>query len=129
ANFGTRLNQDKFDRINTWLMEDSSTQSPSSPFNNNLIILISIVSTIGVVIIISGVTIFIMLRKKTKRKITEIEAIDQYSSYPTITQEPITRYIPTHGTFSYCPMCGSKLANPSAQYCVICGYKFQRMST
>ena len=129
ANFGTRLNQDKYDMINTWLMEDSNAQSPSSPFNNNLIILISIVSTIGAITIISGVTIFIVIRKKAKHKIIKIEAVDPYSSYPTITQEPISRYIPTQGIFSYCPMCGSKVADQSAKFCVVCGYKFQRLPT
>jgi glutamyl endopeptidase len=127
ANFGTRLNQDKFDSINSWLMEDSNTQSPSSPYNNNLIILISIVSTIGVIIIISGVTLFFVIRKKAKRKITNIEALDQYSTYPTFTQELIYQYTSTQGTYSYCPMCGSKLVNPSSKFCVICGYKFQRL--
>jgi glutamyl endopeptidase len=121
ANFGTRLNQDKFDAINRWLEEDAGLTYDPPDQNYWQIIIPSII--IGVVVVIAlGIVIYIVAKQK---KYARERALEQYPSYPTYESQPVEYRTVSLMPHTFCPMCGRKITNPQAHYCVDCGYKLQ----
>jgi glutamyl endopeptidase len=121
ANFGTRLNQDKYDRINTWLAEDVPPNDGNPDDNSNLDYIIPIIITI-VVIALIGITIIIIIKRKIAR---EREALETTSISPQLYQEPPLQpelSQPNLGKVKFCPMCGKPILRETQKFCQYCGF-------
>ncbi|UCC20134.1 MAG: zinc-ribbon domain-containing protein [Promethearchaeota archaeon] len=126
-NFGTRLDQDKYDRIITWLSQDSP---PDGNGNNNgqytpdLIFLIPVFIAIGVVVVV--VAVIIILAKRSRPDLEIFERSGEVSTYFASEseikpqQDQYNQYFP-----KFCPMCGKRIVRSTQKFCINCGFELQ----
>ncbi|MFX1377927.1 MAG: trypsin-like serine protease [Promethearchaeota archaeon] len=117
ANFGTRLNQDKFDQINIWLASDTPPENPGG-WDPNLIVIIIIIASIGVVIVIFSI---VMVSRRSRQKLKFVEPyegpITEYNSesIPLITPQLYSQNL------GICPNCGMQFFRDNQRFCSNCG--------
>ncbi len=127
ANFGTRLNQDKFDRINTWLEEDILYNGGKDP---NLTFIIPIILTI-VVIALVGVASFIVIRRKPTREMSRVEPLEDTSTLSKTESEILPQLETSESNLSairFCPMCGKTILRETQKFCQDCGFNLKDKS-
>ena len=114
ANLGTRLNQDKFDRINTWLAADTPPIDNPNGWDPSLTVIITVFTTIGIAVVVVGLVIALRRARKP-----DLALVEPY-------QNGITRYESVEeiraNAFGYCPMCGRTIFRDTQRFCSNCGH-------
>jgi V8-like Glu-specific endopeptidase len=118
ANFGTRLNQDKFDQLITWLAADTPPVAPPSGFDINLIIIIIVIATIGITIVIMVV---IATRKKTSPDKQLVKPYEEDYPRYNIEHTPSLSQQLRSQAFGFCPNCGKEIFRDTQRFCSNCG--------
>lgn len=127
ANFGTRLNQDKFDRINTWLEEDKTNNGGKDadfPF------IIPIIITIAAIALI-GIAIFIVIRRRSTREMNGFEFPEETSTSSKKESGTMPQVEKSESKIrgrKFCPMCGSSILQETQKFCQNCGFNFKSAS-
>lgn len=119
ANFGTRLDQDKYDRINTWLSEDPlpGTNNHGGQAPNIALVVVPVI--IGAVGLAGVITIIIYVKRKSARKVKEFDYMIPQESTPESPLQVQDTFI------KFCPMCGCKIFRESQRFCTDCGFTLQ----
>jgi V8-like Glu-specific endopeptidase len=115
ANFGTRLNQDKYDQINAWLAADNPpVYNPGlDPIIIIVIVLITAISIIAVAIVIS---------RKYRRSSPKSKNYQEFfTSYNSKSSESLRTQKLNAQPFSYCPRCGRGIFRDTQRFCSYCG--------
>jgi hypothetical protein len=113
ANFGTRLNQDKYDQINTWLAADTPPVYKPG-LDPSIIILIVLISTVGVIAVV------LVIRRviRTSRFKKYQENIYTYDS-KEISVKKAKKLM--QKAFGFCPKCGNGIFRDTQRFCSSCG--------
>ncbi len=118
ANFGTRLNQDKYDQINIWIGVDTPPINPNG-LDPNVIIFIAIIAVIGIAVLVIGIVIAL---RKTKTKLSLAEPYQcNITRYDSEQELSLTQQLRSN-TFGFCPNCGKQIFRDTQRYCSNCGY-------
>ncbi|MFX0002934.1 MAG: trypsin-like peptidase domain-containing protein [Promethearchaeota archaeon] len=118
ANFGTRLNQDKFDQIITWLAADTPPVTPPSGLDINIIIIIIVIATLGITIVIMIVN---AKRKKPSPDVRLVKPYEEdYTPYNLEYTPPLTQQLRSQA-FGFCPNCGKEIFRDTQRFCSNCG--------
>ena len=115
ANFGTRLNQDKFDDITTWLASDTPPTPKPDEIDPVIIVLVVVAVSAVVVVVAPSIRNVLTKRHINVRKSHRMDSIYEDSGRiktPLVQTEPLF----------YCPMCGKGVFRGKARFCVSCGY-------
>jgi hypothetical protein len=119
ANFGTRLNQDKFDQLITWLAEDPPPQYNPNEWDLNIIIFITIIAIVGVAGLIGG-TVIVM--KKSRPKLQLVEPNEKINTqYDLEEWSSLTQQLHSQ-VFGFCPNCGKEIFRGTQRFCSNCGF-------
>ncbi|MFW9971656.1 MAG: zinc-ribbon domain-containing protein [Candidatus Odinarchaeota archaeon] len=119
ANFGTRLNQNKFDQLYTWLAQDTLPTYIPNGLDPNFATIIIIIAVVGLAVL---VLVIIIMSRKARPKLETIPSYDyDTSSYysqsaPLITPQFYTQPI------GNCPKCGKEIYRDGTHFCSKCGY-------
>jgi V8-like Glu-specific endopeptidase len=120
ANFGTRLDQNKFDQINTWLAADSPPDNPNGE-DPSAIISISVVAGVVVVLIIALGAALALGRSTPDLQIFEPRE-EKYENYKMKKSSPNAP--PSAVQLGFCPSCGTKIMQNEQRFCWNCGFEF-----
>jgi V8-like Glu-specific endopeptidase len=121
ANFGTRLNQDKFDQINVWLAEDTIPNNPNG-LNPELITIIIVIAVIGVAVVVVSIVI---ISRKSRPKVSLTEPFEEDITH--YNSESIPLFTPEYYSqnFGFCPNCGRAILRDTQQFCSNCGFNLK----
>ncbi|MFW9972270.1 MAG: zinc-ribbon domain-containing protein [Candidatus Odinarchaeota archaeon] len=126
ANFGTRLNQDKFDQLYTWLAQDTLPTYNPNGLDPNFTTIIIIIAVVGLAVL---VLVIITASRKGRPKVEvvpsyEYDPFPNYSdSTPLLTPQIFSQPIGS------CPKCGKELYRDGANFCSNCGYDLRNEQT
>ncbi|MFW9819179.1 MAG: trypsin-like peptidase domain-containing protein [Candidatus Thorarchaeota archaeon] len=116
ANFGTRLNQDKFDQINMWIGADTP---PSNPGGLDFTIIIVIIAVVGLAVIILSIVI---ASRRSRPKLEFVKPVEQETTLYTSENVPLfTPYLYSQN-IGFCPNCGKQFFHNTQKFCTNCGY-------
>jgi ribosomal protein S27AE len=118
ANFGTRLDQDKFDQLNTWLAADTPPVKDSNGWNP----IITIIIVIGISIAV--IAVVIVVRRTLKKPYSDLKPYHESVIYNEPKQENLTLK-----PISFCPICGQGVFRDTQRFCVNCGYSLLKTET
>lgn len=124
ANFGTRLNQDKYDQINAWLNADSFPDDSSDGLLDNVFLIPTIV-IICVVAAASGIVIIIMRRSRLERELPILEPSQRELSL--YREEFIESEVPRK-PIKVCSSCGQEITGDNQRFCKNCGFNLDSIS-
>lgn len=126
ANFGTRLNQDKFDQLITWLATDPPPDYNPNELNPNLIIFITIIALVGVAVLIGGTVIAL---KKSRPKLQLVEPNEEnYTQYGLEEWQSLNQPLLSQ-VFGFCPNCGKQIFRETQRFCSNCGFDLFNISS
>ncbi|MDX1797554.1 MAG: trypsin-like peptidase domain-containing protein [Candidatus Lokiarchaeia archaeon] len=116
ANFGTRLNQDKFDQLNIWLGEDTP---PSNPGGLDFTIIIIIIAVVGLAVIVLSI---IIASRRSRSKLEVAKPIDQETTFYSSQSIPLFTPHLYSQNIGVCPNCGKQFFRGTQKFCSNCGY-------
>jgi len=115
ANFGTRLDQDKFDQINAWLAADTPPDYNSNMLDPIVIIIIVLVTTVGIIAVV------IILRRVLRKSPSDLKIYQENANdYNSEVKVPEIQRIKLEA-FRFCPKCGSGIFRDTQRFCTNCG--------
>lgn len=116
ANFGTRLDQDKFDQLNAWLAADTPPVEDSNRWDPIITIVIVISLAIGII------AVGLIIRKVVRRQSLDLKPYKEDIMYQDSKMETISTT--QEKPLFFCPMCGKGIFRDTQRFCVNCGYSF-----
>jgi V8-like Glu-specific endopeptidase len=116
ANFGTRLNQDKYDQINVWLGADTP---PINPGGLDFMTIIIIIAIVGVAVIVLSIVI---ASRRSRPKPELVQPIEQDSTLYTSQDVPLFTPHLYSQNIGFCPNCGKQFYRDTQKFCSSCGY-------
>ena len=123
ANFGTRLNQDKFDQLNAWLAADTPPETKPNRLDPVVIIIIILVTTIGIIAVV------LVIRRVLRRSPSNLKIYQENSiGYNSRVESPETQRVNPEA-FGFCPKCGRGFSRDTQRYCSYCGTTLLNMGS
>ena len=115
ANFGTRLNQDKFDQLNAWLAADTPPVNKPNRLDPVTVIIIILITTIGIIAVV------IIIRKVIRRSPSNLKIYQENSiGYTSRVESPETQRVKLEA-FGFCHKCGRGFFRDTQSFCKSCG--------
>ncbi|MFX0023698.1 MAG: trypsin-like serine protease [Candidatus Hermodarchaeota archaeon] len=116
ANFGTRLNQDKFDQINFWIGADTP---PSNPNGLDFTTIIIIIAIVGLAVIVLSI---IIASRRSRPKLELVQPYEQDSTPYNSESVPLFTPHLYSQNLGICPNCGKEFYRDAQKFCSSCGY-------
>lgn len=121
ANFGIRLNQDKFNQLNFWLSADPFPDYTPNGWESNLILIIAVIAIIGVTVVVIAI---IVASRRSTPTLTLVEPYeDNFNLYDSEDTISLSQQLNSQ-VFGFCPKCGKEIFRVTQRYCSNCGLDF-----